>query len=225
MHRSLFAPALAAALITVGTATARADVMLGQVDDFQDGTTQNWVEGAPSPNPPTNVSTGGPAGAGDRFVQNISTGGFGPGSRQIMFNQVQWTGDYIAAGVSGLEMDLINLGQTDMTIHITMVNNDLVNGLAAFSTTAGFNLPVGSGWQHATFSLLPADMTLVAGSLNHEQVLSGITEVRILANNGPGFLGAPIAATLGTDNITAIPEPAAALGVVGLGALALRRRR
>ena len=38
---------------------------VGPVDDFEDGTTQNWKEGPASPTQPTNVSTGGPDGAGD----------------------------------------------------------------------------------------------------------------------------------------------------------------
>src|SRR3712207_4557029 len=56
-------------------------VTLGQVDTFQDGSTMNWQEGGNSPNPPTNVASGGPAGAGDRYLENDSSGGFGAGSR------------------------------------------------------------------------------------------------------------------------------------------------
>src|SRR5688572_20409255 len=37
----------------------------GQVDDFQDGTTQGWS----GMSAPTNVATGGPDGTGDRYLQ------------------------------------------------------------------------------------------------------------------------------------------------------------
>ena len=39
--------------------STKAQVVAGQIDDFEDGTTQGWVEGTSSPNPPINISTGG----------------------------------------------------------------------------------------------------------------------------------------------------------------------
>ena len=77
----------------LGAPSVRAAVVFGQIDDFQNGTTMGWDEGSPSPNPPVNVATGGPDGAGDRFLQTNSSGGNGPGSRMVMFNQNQWAGD------------------------------------------------------------------------------------------------------------------------------------
>ena len=56
-------------------------VGLSSLNDFEDGTTQAWSEGFRSPNPPTNVSSGGPSGVGDNYVRNVSTGGNGPGGR------------------------------------------------------------------------------------------------------------------------------------------------
>lgn len=69
-----------------------AQVTAGQVDDFEDGTVQGWMEGAISPNPPTNIATGGPAGAGDNFLQNISVIPVSGtvGRRMAMFNTAQW---------------------------------------------------------------------------------------------------------------------------------------
>ena len=72
-------------------------VVAGQIDDFENGTVQSWSEGgglSTSPNPPVNISTGGPNGANDNFLRNVSSGGFGAGSRMVMFNQNQWTGNY-----------------------------------------------------------------------------------------------------------------------------------
>ena len=84
------------AMFILWPATGFAQVVLGQVDDFQNGTTMSWTNGfVPDP---VNVATGGPAGAGDRYLQ-VSSGTFGGGSRSIVFNQVQWIGNYAGQGV------------------------------------------------------------------------------------------------------------------------------
>ena len=50
---------------------------------------------------------GGPAGAGDQYMRITSNGGFGAGSRLTVLNRTQWLGNYIAAGVTAVEMDLL----------------------------------------------------------------------------------------------------------------------
>jgi hypothetical protein len=56
--RYVLAAVLICALIP---ATAWGTVTLGQIDDFEDGTMQDWVEGGPSPNPPSTSPTVDPA--------------------------------------------------------------------------------------------------------------------------------------------------------------------
>ena len=204
----------------IGAAQARA-VTYGQLDNFQDGTTMGWSEGAVSPNPPTNVANGGPLGAGDRYLQNISAGGFGAGSRLVEFNQLQWTGDYSAAGVTAIEADLINLGPTTLNVRLAL-------GGGSFSTrygsTTALSLPSGGSWQSVSFNLGPAWLSLISGSESLNAVLSGVTELRILtAAAGPAWEGDAIAGILGVDNIHAVPEPDG-LFLVGLGGAALIRR-
>ena len=66
-----------AALLTLFLAAGHSAsaIMIDQIDDFQDGTTAGWSHGNPSsPNPPANVPTGGPAGEGDAYLQNVSIG-------------------------------------------------------------------------------------------------------------------------------------------------------
>ena len=75
-------------------------VVAGQVDDFEDGTPQSWTEGIFSPNKPTNIASGGPAGASDNYLENVSSGAGVEGSKMTMFNKAQWTGDYLAAGIT-----------------------------------------------------------------------------------------------------------------------------
>ena len=94
---------------------------IGQQDNFEDGTTQGWVValgGAAHPRPPVNIPSGGPTGAGDNFLFLTALGGQGPGSRLTVINVSQWTGDFIAAGISGVRMDLINLGPTDLNLRL-----------------------------------------------------------------------------------------------------------
>src|SRR3954471_17828482 len=64
-------------------------VTAGQVDTFEDGTFQGWADPAGNS---LNVTTGGPAGAGDNYMQ-VSSGSFGGGSHLITYNQSQWIGN------------------------------------------------------------------------------------------------------------------------------------
>ena len=66
----------------------QAQVTGGQVDDFEDDTVQGWVVGASSSNPPANVVTGGPNGAGDNFLRYTSTGTASADSKMIIYNQL-----------------------------------------------------------------------------------------------------------------------------------------
>ncbi|HRX85417.1 MAG TPA: PEP-CTERM sorting domain-containing protein [Phycisphaerae bacterium] len=200
---------------------AQATVVLGQVDTFQDGTTMGWSEGITSPNPPTNVATGGPAGAGDRYVQNIATGGGGAGSRQIMYNQSQWAGDYIAAGVDRINAMVANQGATDLYLRVA-VEGDFAE---RYASSTAVHLPPNSGWVPVSFDLSPAGMAQVTGSDSLATVLAGVGELRILsAQSSPSWVGDSTPSTLGVDNIVAAPEPGS-LALVLLGATVLLRRR
>src|SRR6516164_4335602 len=108
--------ALAAMLVfpTVGAS----QVVVGQIDTFQDGTTRNWF-GPPPPNQPVNIATGGPAGAGDAFLRITSTGTSGAGSRLAVLNDQQWSGGQTySPSVAGISMDLENLGSTSLTVRL-----------------------------------------------------------------------------------------------------------
>src|SRR5438128_1719277 len=102
-HSALFSLAL---FLTLAPLTVNA-LTLGQVDDFQDGTTDGWTTGHSTP---ANMATGGPSGAGDRFMQVVSTGGFGADSKLVVFNPSQWLGNYTGAGITGVAMYLANFG-------------------------------------------------------------------------------------------------------------------
>jgi hypothetical protein len=218
--------------------------MVGQIDTFEDGTTQGWtaggVMGVP-PFPPTNISTGGPAGSGDNYLLLRAIGIDGPGGRLSAFNLSQWAGDYLAAGITAIRMDVTNFGPEDASLRLLFA--DAPGGLANpgggppsnLAITDAVFVPAGGDWTPISFALDPASLTAILGDAT--TALSNATELRIFHNPSPTFAGPPIgpppvALNVGVDNILAtqgvqvIPEPSSAvLTAVGLLALFIRRRR
>src|SRR5882724_1444105 len=93
--------------------SAVASITPGQVDDFQSGSTLGWLHGGNSPPLPPNpsvVTTGGPLGANDAYLQSISTGSGRADSKQVVYNVDQWTGNYTQAGISTITAQMIDFG-------------------------------------------------------------------------------------------------------------------
>ncbi|HTK74583.1 MAG TPA: PEP-CTERM sorting domain-containing protein [Gemmataceae bacterium] len=216
------------ALIAVGflvfPAAGRAQITLGQTDNFSTGL-QNWTQGAQAPPGALSVVNGGPSGAADPFMQIMANGSTSAGGRMTVFNQSQWTGNYNAAGVGSVEMDLKSLSGPALSVRIVVrdVSND------GYTSTVGFPLPADGQWHHAVFRLDDASMTAIGVPPTLSQVLSGPRELRIIHSAGPAINGDMIAATLGVDNIRAspVPEPTGILILAagaGCGGLWIRRR-
>ncbi len=179
---------------------------MGPFDDFEDGTASGWMEGPGSPNPPTNVPDGGPDGAGDNYLQNVSSGGIGPGSALVMFNQAQWTGDYLAQGVRRIEARMANLGQTDLFIRLAIEGQPFER----YGSAVPELVPADGQWRPVVFELSDAFLTQISGSDPLSDVLSGVTTLRILAaSNGPAWEGDRLIATLGVDDILAAGDATA----------------
>ena len=180
---------------------AEGAVSFGQQDTFQDGTTMSWSEGVNSPNPPTNIATGGPAGINDRFLRNISNGGAGPGSKMIMFNDAQWTGNYVAAGVNRITAQMANFGSTTLFMRVAFRGGPTST---LYGSSVAAQLPPDGVWRSVTFDLTSSGLTNIGGADTLSQVLSAVAELRILsAVGGASFNGDPVQATLGVDNILA----------------------
>ncbi|HEY0972315.1 MAG TPA: PEP-CTERM sorting domain-containing protein [Gemmatimonadales bacterium] len=233
LRRRLLATAATAMLVVPATVTAQ--ITAGQTDDFEDGTTQGWIVGAafdpPNPAPPTNVATGGPGGDGDSFLRLTALGGDGPGSRLSVLNlNAQWSGDWLAAGITHVQMHAINMGSTDLFLRIMIA--DPIPGPptnVAFSATPIF-VPAGSDWMRISFPLFgPGGLVAVEGSL--DAALSGATELRLFHSEEFTFPPPAVEAVLGVDNITAavVPEPGTFIllgsGIVVLLAIGRRGRR
>lgn len=213
---SAWLSALLVGLLLQAAGTAQA-VQPGQVDDFSGPSPDGWSSGVAHPAPPVAVASGGPAGGGDSFLQLTALGGAGPGSRLVAFFGTQWTGNYTAAGITALQLDANNLGPEDLALRLS-----LSGSAGSAVSTVGVLLPAGSGWTRLTLPLLPA-------SLTGQNVLDDVTGLRLFHATTDRFPGQAVVATLGIDNVTAVPEPGAALllcgGLVMLMATVRRRQR
>lgn len=184
--------ALAAGVFPI-TASA---IALGQLDDFEDGTTQGWQHSAPSPNPPTNVPNGGPQGAGDAYLRVTAQGSFSPGGRLVAYNTQQWTGDYIDAGVDIVRADLRNPGGPTLPMRVGIQSTT-----SRFVSTEPFLLPGDGEWHEAFFDL--TQMTDLGGGDTAEEALLDVQFVRVLSADAPVWQGDPIEAEFGMDNVEA----------------------
>ncbi len=188
-------------LLVVSCGTA-AGITLNQVDSFQ-GSTDNWARG-------TEINDGGPTGTGDGFLQ-VSSGSFGGRSKLITFNQSQWTGDYVAAGVCSVSMSLKNFGSSALPIRITIRDQTGGQTTPGYSSTNPLMLPADGQWHTAQFNLTAADMTAVnpfGGTLDpFSVVLANVADFRLLSATAPAIVGDAISAQIGVDEITALPPP------------------
>lgn len=215
--------ALALALASALPAGA---VVVGQVDDFEDGTVQGWAGGSTLVNQPS----GGPGGSGDNFL-DVDSNAFFLGT----FNQAQWSGDYAAAGVASVRLAANNGGPDPVSLRLMVFSGGcgpVMVDCTAWTSTLAAELPEGSGWQTLEFSLSASDLTRVAGTDSLAGTLANVQ--RILLRHDPGAASPPgagsgvvVDAVLGIDAVTALPEPAsaAALAAGGLLAIGLARRK
>src|SRR5690606_17750449 len=145
---------LLAVLSAAGTSPGVAAPLIGQIDTFEDGTTQGWsvdlLGGGGHPTPPSN-QTGGQGGAEDNYLLLQSLGGSGAGSKLSAATlDARWTGDYLAAGVTAITMDVINLGQTDLFLRFGF--EDPIPGPPAnIAFTDAVFVPAGGGWMPIQF--------------------------------------------------------------------------
>lgn len=179
-------------------------VVPNQTDDFEDGTTQGWIVaalGQPHPFPPVNEPTGGPAGADDNYLRLRAIGGDGPGSRFATLNLTQWAGNYTAAGVQGISLDLRNFGDTDLFIRL-LFEDPGVGPPTNVALTEAFYLPAGAGWTTVAFGVNAASLTALMGDV--PTLLANTTAIRIFHNPDPSFPPPPVVTELGVDNIHAL---------------------
>lgn len=225
--RALFLAVLA--LLATGSLTR--GVSVGLTDTFEDGTTQNWVinllglGSPPAAALPVNVASGGPAGVNDNYLRLTAVGGGGAGSRLSAINFMsQWAGDYIAAGIDTIRMDVVNLGTTDLSLRLLF--SDPVAGPPSNVALSQVPLvvPAGSGWVPLVFPVNVAALTALSGDV--ETALRNTTELRLFHGTDPNFPGPALVAQVGVDNIQAggraagtVPDAGGTLSLLAAGML------
>jgi Dockerin type I domain len=190
-HRAMMSLLAVAVGLSIQTALA---VTLNQVDTFQTGTTLDWSGNSS----PTNIPDGGREGALDGFLQISSIK-----SHLATFNQAQWVGDYTAAGIEAIELDMNHLAGDPVSVRLYVLDSI---GRAFASTVTK---PIAdSTWKRYQFGLAATDLTnLDGGTL--DATLTGVSKILIRYDiaatptpTGGGQVG--VTATLGLDNIRAI---------------------
>lgn len=238
-NRRLTVPGIAMllSLLLLQSGVVRA-ISVSQIDDFEDGTLQGWEMGTTTVTADhmTNITDGGPVGVGDSYLEvtSDSSVNFG-GSRLTFFNRLQWTGDYTAAGITAIAMDLKNFSPTEaLNIRLAInggfgPNFNMTGGV--FTSAASISLDSGSGWTRAVFSLLPGDLIPISGGVggnttgnNVQATLANVLELRLLNSAIPHWSGLKVTATLGVDNIHAVPIPPTFV-LFGSGLVVLLHRR
>ena len=216
--------ALVGAMVVLVGASRSEGVNFGQVDDFQDGTVMYWAGG--QGDPPLSVSSGGPEGENDGYL-HIST----PADFEYHLgvrNKTQWTGDYISAGITSIEMDLNHFSPITEEVSIRLL---LFGPGGAYTSISPTPVEV-DVWKRYGFGITEDDLVLVfdsGGTGDVTDTLYGVTT--LLIRNDPFAEPTPIGGhpphfdgMMGIDNITALPEPSS-IGLLVLGGFLLRVKR
>jgi hypothetical protein len=197
-------------------AAAPRRVTLDQIDDFQVDVS-GW--GGSKVFTPFNETlaaarvAGGLAGAGDFYLQ-LESIGYHLASR----NETQWGGDFLAAGVTAIEFDA-NVIVTSHPISLRIG----VFGPGGFFVSS-HPTPITSGaWNHYVIGLTESDLEYLigagpggSGTGVFADMLSAVTKFVVRHDGGPtltpnGSHPEHVTATMGLDNIHAVPEPSAFL--------------
>ncbi len=180
-------------------------IEIGIVDAFESGTTDNWEEGNISSNPP--MVTAGCGVGGSNCLSNVSSGGGGPGSRQVTYNREQWTGDYGTAGVTQVQMQLSN-GSASESLFVRI---GITDGTTCFVSSDALVIPAGASvLQQASFSLSATDMGEVGGNScgvgggTFAAVLANVTELRIISSELADWRGDAANNLINVDEIQSL---------------------
>jgi hypothetical protein len=220
----------AIALVVATSSEAAAQITLGQVDTFQSGTALGWQQGLGANG--LSIQNGGPGGAGDLYMQVVGTGDPGAGGRITAFNNAQWTGNYAAAGVTVIEMDLWapTTNTQNLSFRIALKTGP---GMTAGYLSPAFTVPDDGVWRHAVFQLSAVEMIAVGAPSPYETFIQSVGELRVLHSTTVSLNGQAIDGGVGIDNIRAsgapVPEPVGLVSVTSVAlagsAWFLRRRR
>ena len=189
-----------------------AAIIAGQTDNFQDGSIESWDGGT------IRTNEAGPTGE-NRYLEIRSS------NRMASYNTSgDWTGDYASAGIAAIEADMITAHGSPLSMRIVLFGPGSSDN--RFTSTEAVTLPNDGEWHRLTFPVEGPDLTRVKGSTTYDAMFANVGKLMFRHQAGaPEAGGNPIgSATLGIDNIRAVPEPTS-LGLVVLGSILLSSRK
>lgn len=201
-------PLVAVAATLVGVASPSRAITLGQIDDFQDGGIANWEVRQATEVLFTNIPDAGPLGAGDHVLETDC------GNRFVFYNETQWTGNYTAAGVTKISMDVRHENAFPLELRLGIAKGDFDGGGIGdtYVTDYSIAIPNDGQWRRITFDVTADDFVPSNGNVPEpsdpprsiEAALLGVTHFRILHNPNPGdFIGESNPGSMRVNNILA----------------------
>lgn len=186
-------------------APARADLMVGLISDFNDGTTQGW---SPPRSNTTNPSD---------FLE------VSPATRLAAFN-ANVNGN-IDPAVVAITADLMRPdGQSDLEMRLVLFGPGTTN---RWTSTQSQIVPGDGIWRNYEFSIFEADLTQALGTATYTDLTSNLNRIMFRVDTGaPSGTGTPNqSGTFGLDNVVAIPIPEPnTLTILAIGGLVIIRR-
>jgi hypothetical protein len=197
------------AAISMWTIPASA-IVVNHVDDFSDGTTQDWGIGQPGLFP-VNQPDSGPGGAGDYALWMATDGAGGTSPHLLVLNtSSDWRGNWTSAGVARIQLDVLGPSSNgfglQMRLGVAGPNPPSSGGSGNTWVTPAMVVPSDNQWHRVTFDVLAANF-ISAGGTNINSALSSVAHFRILHNPDVSFSGASPGFAGGEfflDNITAL---------------------
>ncbi|PIE17151.1 MAG: hypothetical protein CSA66_06645 [Proteobacteria bacterium] len=183
-----------ASVLLAGVALAAPAV--DQVDSFTAGDAAGWSTGGDNVGA---VADAGPAGDGDAALEVVSDGS-GQGGHIAVFNQAaRWTGDWAAAGVSQLRVDLKNTSAVPLAVRIKLERGPAME--TDYVVSAAQTVPADGAWSSYTFDVGVAGLS---GPADPASALANV--VRLWIQHDPDGIHPPDAqaGALLIDNITAL---------------------
>jgi hypothetical protein len=121
---------------------------------------------------------------------------------------VQWTGNYVAAGVTEVEMDVANFGTSSVSMRFALKSGTLRTSPGYVLTTPLVE-PPDHVWRHLIIPLDAAHLTPINSPAPLATFLTNVAEARVLNSAAPSLMGDAGTFVFGVDNIHAfaIPEP------------------
>ena len=200
-------------LLSVFVGSTNGALMLGLLDDFEDGTLGGW---APPAGNTQNVP-GGPVGS-TRYLE------IAPAQRLGAFDA--GVNGVIDPAVTAIEVDMFRpVGLSALEIRLTLMGPGPGN---RWTSTTAQPLPGDGIWRTYTFGILESDLTQVLGGSSYAALTNSLNRIHLRHDTGgPSAGGTPVSPDIGVfgiDNVNAIPEPAS-IALLGLGGVMLMRRR